>query len=101
VLGPAECQTAAGMAARPYGGAVIVGGLPPGCVWFTAGAGSFFFNNQVGIGSVYAQPVCAGAPDSECGRQHDPGDSVCERVGARVQVVCILYKKYVYILAYL
>ncbi len=65
VLIPAECEKAAAAAARPYGGAVRVDGLPAGCFWLTVGAGSFFLNNAVGIGSVYAQPACAGAP--ECG----------------------------------
>ena len=64
VLSPAECQKAAAAAARPYGGEVRVGGLPAGCFWLTVGAGSFFFNNVVGGGNVYAQPVCAGAPGS-------------------------------------
>jgi hypothetical protein len=64
MLTPAECQRAAAAAARPYGGAVRIRGLPAGCVWLTVGVGSFFFNNKVGgVGNVYAQPVCAGAPD--------------------------------------
>ena len=62
VLVPADCQRAAASAARPYGGSVQVTGLPAGCVWLTVGLGSFFFNNAVGIGNFYAQPVCAGAP---------------------------------------
>jgi hypothetical protein len=62
VLGPAECQKSAAAAARPYGGAVIVKALPAGCFWLTIGVGGFFFNTYVGAGSVYAQPVCAGAP---------------------------------------
>jgi hypothetical protein len=62
VLIPAECQKAAGSSARPYGGAVRVYHWPPGCFWLTVGAGSFFFNNDFFPSSVYAQPVCAGAP---------------------------------------
>ncbi len=62
VLSPAECQKAAGAAARPYGGAVIVTGLPAGCFWLRVGVGSFFFNNAVGRSNANAQPVCAGAP---------------------------------------
>ena len=63
VLIPADCQRAAGSAVRPYGGAVIVTGLPAGCFWLRVGVGSFFFNNAVSQSNVYAQPVCAGAPD--------------------------------------
>jgi hypothetical protein len=63
VLSPAECQKAAGSAAMPYGGAVIVTGLPAGCFWLRVGVGSFFFNNAAGQSNAYAQPVCAGAPD--------------------------------------
>jgi hypothetical protein len=62
-LSPAECEKAAAAAARPYGGEVRVTGLPTGCVWLAVGVGSFFLNDKVGgVGSVYAQPVCAGAP---------------------------------------
>ncbi len=64
VLIPADCEKAAGSAARPYGGAVQVGGLPAGCFGLTVGVGSFFVNSAVSIGNVYAQPVCAGA--TEC-----------------------------------
>ncbi len=63
VLNPADCQNAAASAARPHGGSVQVDGLPAGCFWLRVGVGSFFFNNAVGQSSVYAQPVCAGAPD--------------------------------------
>ncbi len=62
VLGPAECEKAAGAAAVPYVGSVRVGGWPTGCVLFTVGVGSFFLNNAVGQSNAYAQPVCAGAP---------------------------------------
>ncbi len=63
VLTPADCQNAAASAARPYGGAVQVDGLPTGCFWLRVGVGSFFFNNAVSQSNVYAQPVCAGAPE--------------------------------------
>ncbi len=63
VLIPADCKKAAAAAARPYGGAVRVGGLPAGCFWFTVGVGGFFVNDQVGQSNAYAQRVCAGAPD--------------------------------------
>ncbi len=63
VLTPADCQKAAGSAARPYGGAVQVDGLPTGCFWLRVGVGSFFFNNAVSQSNVYAQPVCPGAPE--------------------------------------
>jgi hypothetical protein len=63
VPGLAECQTAAAAAARPYGGAVRVGGLPTGCFWLAVGVGSFFVNDQLGQSNAYAQPVCAGAPE--------------------------------------
>jgi hypothetical protein len=64
VLIPAGCQNAAASAARPYGGAVELLGWPTGCFWFTVGVGGFFFNKYaVGQSNVYAQPVCAGAPE--------------------------------------
>jgi hypothetical protein len=85
VLNPADCQTAAASAARPHGGAVRVGGLPAGCVWLTVGAGSFFFNNAVGGGNGYAQPVCAGAPDSKH-RQCPSSANICMRAGLFVCV---------------
>jgi hypothetical protein len=62
VLSPAECEKAAAAAARPYGGEVRVYHWPPGCFWLTVGAGSFFLNTDFFPSSVYAQPVCAGAP---------------------------------------
>jgi hypothetical protein len=63
VLNPADCQKAAGSAARLYGGAVRVTGPPAGCFWLRVGAGSFFLNDAVGQSNAYAQPVCAGAPE--------------------------------------
>jgi hypothetical protein len=60
----ADCQNAAASAARPYGGNVQVAGFPTGCLWLTAGLGGFFFNNAPGgIGNVFAQPMCTGAPE--------------------------------------
>jgi hypothetical protein len=64
VLTPAECQNAAASAARLYGGNVQVAGLPTACIWLTAGLGSFFFNHAPGgIGNVFTQPMCTGAPE--------------------------------------
>jgi hypothetical protein len=71
VLNPADCKNAAAAAARPYGGAVEVTGLrsfdrgfelPTGCFALTVGV---FFNNLVGQGNLYAQPLCAGAPEQQ------------------------------------
>ncbi len=70
VLTPAKCDEAAAAAAKAYRGSVRVTGLPAGCVWLTAGEGSFFFNDEPGgiHSSFFKQPVCAavcaaGAPE--------------------------------------
>ena len=90
VLIPADCQRAAGSAARPYGGSVQVVGLPAGCFWLRVGVGSFFFNNAVGQSSVYAQPVCAGAPDSKH-EQCPSSANICMRARLFVCVSTRLY----------
>jgi hypothetical protein len=72
VLIPADCQKAAAAAARPYGGSVRVSYAPIGCVWLTAGVGSFFYNQykfepSYVRGNEFLQPVCA-----SCKRQPYP-----------------------------
>ncbi len=57
----AACEVAASAAGRPFGGAVALAIVPPGCVWLSAGGG-FYYNIAASSGGhEAAQPVCAGA----------------------------------------
>ena len=55
------CKSAAAAASTTYGGSGTLAYYPYGCYWHTI-TGSVYYNaNPAGAGSVFSQPLCAGA----------------------------------------
>ncbi len=74
----AACAAAAALTARPFLQLAASAAVPGGCGWLTAG-GSFYFNadpNGISV-NVFAQPVCAGAPNSWVDRWADTLIPIC------------------------